>query len=97
MKANSTPFFGNVERFDIKIKKGFGSTLVDENDKMYLDFWSDESTQGAGYATSIIDELYDEMKVKSIPHQLPDIYTNDIRTKAAELLVEKYGFEKILF
>lgn len=89
------PFFDNINRYDLEITRRKGVELWDEKQKRWLiDCWGDESTQGAGY--DIEKYLIDFLSLK-IPHQLPDIYPNDVRTECAIKLCEVYGFEKIFF
>lgn len=95
----NNPFFDNIERYPMEvIAAGHGAELVGVDNegtgRIWLDFWSDESTQGGGYDLS---EMLREFAASAIPHQLPDIYPNDVRTRLANRLLETYGFNKVFF
>lgn len=92
----SDPFFNNVERYPVSITKGSRTAKVyDEiEDCWMLDFWGDEATQGLGYD---IGDLLREFADTGIPHQLPEIYPNPVRTAFAERLCGVYGYDKVFF
>lgn len=93
----SKPFLDNIIRYPINIVRGGGGALlIGDDGKNYLDFWSDESTQGLGYGPTV-SAIAEEYFRGGRLHQLPDIYPNRTRTALAERLCATYGFDRVFF
>lgn len=95
MEAFVNPFLNNIDRYPISIMSpGEGAELFGTGGEVYLDFWSDESTQGLGYGSRVNAAI---IRAMAHPHQLPDIYPNPMRTALAKRLCAEYDFEKVFF
>jgi len=91
----SKHLFNNIERRSINIVKGEGIYLIDDKENKFMDLWGDY-IHPLGYG-GYINESLTEFIHKSLPHQNPKIIQVDIVDKAADMLCEMAGYDKVLF
>jgi acetylornithine/succinyldiaminopimelate/putrescine aminotransferase len=95
---------GNIDRLNMMVDHAFGSTLYLEDGHKVLDFWGDEGVQSLGYNTPELMSAIERFGFggslqpgRMSPHQLPDIYPNRLRLKAAQMLCERHEMDKVFF
>jgi acetylornithine/succinyldiaminopimelate/putrescine aminotransferase len=62
-----------------------------------LDFWGDEGVCSLGYNTPEVIQAVLKFFGSGHPHQLPDIYPNQRRWDAAEIICDRTGMDRIFF
>ena len=85
-----------VDEYPIKIVGGVGSKLIDENGKVYLDFWGDEGVNSLGSRHTGIEHILDKWEM---PFHVPKMYGETYRELLAEELVKRSKLEggKVFF
>ncbi len=100
MNTNSdirkNPFMHTVDRLPLNIVRGEGSRLIDDKGNGYIDLWGDEGVAALGYGPTFNLLLVDFIE-KRVPHRLPDMYHNDVRTRCALALTEQAIYDKLFF
>jgi len=87
----------NVVRLPVAINAASGSSLMDhEGGGVLLDFWGDEGVQSLGYGP-VVNQALCDFAFTGLPHQLPDVYPNQCRWDAAELICDRTGMDRAFF
>lgn len=83
------------KRFNVVLKEGKGSILIDENNKEYIDFSSGIGTNTFGACD---DEWVDAVcnQAKTLQHT-SNLYYSIPQVKLAELLIERTNMKKVFF
>ena len=95
IKEDKENILNTYKRFNVVLKKGKGSILIDENGKEYIDFSS-------GIGTNIYGVCDDEWvnavceQAKKLQHT-SNLYYSEPQVKLAKLLCEKTGMKKVFF
>ncbi len=95
IKEDKENILNTYKRFNVVLKEGKGSILVDENKKEYVDFSS-------GIGTNIYGVCDDEW-VKAVCDQAhtlqhtSNLYYSEPQVKLAKLLCERTGMKKVFF
>lgn len=89
----------NVVRMPMTIGPCQGSTIIDveHDDKALLDYWGDEGVCSLGYNTPEVIQAVMKFFGSGHPHQLPDIYPNQRRWDAAEIICDRTGMDHAFF
>lgn len=90
--AYVTPTYG---RFDVAIKSGKGSTLIDENGKEYIDFGSGIAVNTFGAS----DDVWKQAVISQLDkiQHTSNLYYNENGARLAEMLCTKTGMKKVFF
>jgi len=88
--------FSNVNRMPFEVVGAHNSTLHTTEGEL-LDFWGDEGVQSLGYNSVPLREAVLSFFDHAQPHQLPDIYPNSVRFRAAERLTAATGMDRVFF
>lgn len=86
----------NIERFDLEIVRGEGTKIWDSDGKAYYDLWNDEAVASLGYGSLMKDALQRFIDAGH-PHRLAAMYPNRLRSEAAEMICQRFGFDRIFF
>jgi len=95
IKEDKENILNTYKRFEVVLKEGHGSVLVDENKKEYIDFSS-------GIGTNIYG-VCDKEWVDAVCNQAhllqhtSNLYYSEPQVKLAKLLCEKTGMKKVFF
>lgn len=86
---------GTYGRFDVAIKSGKGSTLVDEDGKEYIDFGSGIAVNTFGAS----DDVWKQAIISQLDkiQHTSNLYYNENGAKLAEMLCTKTGMKKVFF
>lgn len=87
----------NVVRFPMVVGECDGTFMLDSNHGPLMDFWGDEGVCSLGYNTPEVIRAIMAFMASGHPHQLPDIYPNEKRWQAAEVLCDRTGMDKVFF
>ena len=88
----------NVVRLPMVIGPAQGSSMLDvESGQELVDYWGDEGVCSLGYNTPEVVQAVLKFFGSGHPHQLPDIYPNQRRWDAAELICDRTGMDRIFF
>lgn len=93
---NDKKYIANTyKRFNVVLKEGKGSILIDENNKEYIDFSSGIGTNTFGACD---DEWVDAVcnQAKTLQHT-SNLYYSIPQVKLAELLIERTNMKKVFF
>ena len=93
---NDKKYIANTyKRFNVVLKEGKGSILIDENNKEYIDFSSGIGTNTFGACD---DEWVDAVcnQAKTLQHT-SNLYYSIPQVKLAELLIERNNMKKVFF
>lgn len=93
---NDKKYIANTyKRFNVVLKEGKGSNLIDENNKEYIDFSSGIGTNTFGACD---DEWVDAVcnQAKTLQHT-SNLYYSIPQVKLAELLIERTNMKKVFF
>ena len=93
---NDKKYIANTyKRFNVVLKEGKGSILIDENNKEYIDFSSGIGTNTFGACD---DEWVDAVcnQAKTLQHT-SNLYYSIPQVKLAELLIEHTNMKKVFF
>ena len=86
---------GTYARAPIEFVKGHGATLIDSDEKSYLDFGSGIAVSALGHDhPKIIDALQEAIKK---PLHISNLYPSLDQIELAEGLLEKLPFDKVFF
>lgn len=88
---------GNVVRLPIEVGAAKGSSLFTTEGKIVQDFWGDEGVCSLGYNTKEWRSAVSDFLDMDQPHQLPDVYPNQLRWDAAEKICSSAGMDRIFF
>jgi len=90
---------GNVVRLPLMVDSAHGSVIHvrEPKTKILLDFWGDEGVCSLGYNTPEYREAVSRFAATGQPHQLPDVYPNEVRWDAAEIICDRTGMDRIFF
>lgn len=88
---------GNVVRLPLQVVEAHGSALDTVEHGRLLDFWGDEGVSSLGYNTRELRDAIEAFLATSAPHQLPDVYPNQIRWDAAETICAATEMDRIFF
>lgn len=94
-ELDNTYVAGTYGRFDVAIKSGKGSTLVDEDGKEYIDFGSGIAVNTFGAS----DDIWKQAIISQLDkiQHTSNLYYNENGAKLAQMLCEKTGMKKVFF
>lgn len=96
--AYNKRLMNNVVRTPVVVGPCYGSKITDvEHDVELLDYWGDEGVCSLGYNTPPVIQAVLKFFGTGHPHQLPDIYPNQRRWDAAEIICNRTGMDRIFF
>lgn len=86
---------GTYARFDVAIKSGKGSTLLDEDGKSYIDFGSGIAVNTFGAS----DDVWKQAIISQLDkiQHTSNLYYNENGAKLAEILCKRTGMKKVFF
>lgn len=87
---------GNIQRLPLVVASAQGATLKLQDGRELLDFWGDEGVCSLGYNTVEYRAAVAKFP-PAAPHQLPDIYPNQLRFKAAEVIALRTEMDRVFF
>lgn len=97
-EAYNQRLMNNVVRFPMNIEASLGSAIHDvETGRTLLDYWGDEGVCSLGYNTPEVVQAVLKFFGSGHPHQLPDIYPNQRRYDAADIITSRTGMDKVFF
>jgi len=88
---------GNIVRLPLEVRQALNSEVVTDEGEHLLDFWGDEGVCSLGYNSTAYRSAVQDFLSTGVPHQLPDVYPNDVRWNAAEIICERTGMDRIFF
>ena len=90
---------GNVVRLPFVVDAAHGSALHvrEPKPRTLLDFWGDEGVCSLGYNSPEYRNALARFGRTGQPHQLPDVYPNEVRWDAAEIICDRTGMDRIFF
>ena len=95
IKEDKENILNTYKRFEVVLKEGHGSILVDENGKEYIDFSSGIGTNIYGVCDKEWVDAVCEQAHK-LQHT-SNLYYSEPQVKLAKLLCEKTGMKKVFF
>jgi acetylornithine/succinyldiaminopimelate/putrescine aminotransferase len=97
-EAYNKRLMGTIDRLPLVVDDARDSMIHDvENEKQYLDYWIDGGVLSLGYNTPEFYQAMFGFLATLNPHQLPDMYPNQIRWDCAEVLCSRVGMDKVFF
>lgn len=88
----------NVVRMPMVAGPCHGSVMENvETGAPLLDYWGDEGVCSLGYNTPEVIQAVLKFFASGHPHQLPDIYPNQRRWDAGEVICSRTGMDRIFF
>lgn len=86
---------GTYGRYDVAIKSGKGSTLIDEDGKEYIDFGSGIAVNTFGAS----DDVWKQAIISQLDkiQHTSNLYYNENGARLAQMLCEKTGMKKVFF
>ena len=84
---------GTYARFDVAIKSGKGSTILDEDGKEYIDFGSGIAVNTFGAA----DDIWKQAIINQLDkiQHTSNLYYNENGARLAQMLCERTGMKKV--
>lgn len=87
----------NVVRMPFVAGSCYGSEMSTDGAGPLLDYWGDEGVCSLGYNTPDVIQAVMRFFSTGQPHQLPDIYPNQSRYNAANIICDRTGMDKVFF
>ncbi len=95
-KEYNRRLMNNIVRMPFIVKSAVDSAIYTDKGVFY-DWWGDEGVCSLGYNSDVFKDAVQDFFQSGQPHQLPDIYPNEKRFEAAEIICDRTGMDKIFF